>query len=208
MNRALFFDSIRPMFGPLSAEQVGGIETLLGAWEKYGTKDLRHLAYIFATVHHETGKMMVPVRECFAKTDKAARHCVRRRRYGKPEPPWGHVYYGRGRVQNTWLENYKKLRERFSVDYVHYPDLLLDNAYDAPVTIIGHLEGIWTTKRLSDYIKGDKCDYRNARRIVNGRDKARKIAKYARKYEQALLLSEDRPMEPIPIRPPVEIKCA
>ena len=208
MNRPLFFDSIRPMFGSLSAKQVGGIETLLDAWEEYGTLDLRHLAYIFATVHHETGKMMVPVRECFAKSDVSARHCVRRRRYGKSVGPFSHVYYGRGRVQNTWHANYRKLTERFGIDFEQFPDKLLANRPDARVTIIGHMEGIWTTKRLSDYIKGDKCDYRNARRIVNGRDKARKIAKYARKYEKALLLAEDKPMEPIPIRPPVEIKCA
>jgi hypothetical protein len=51
---------------------------------------------------------------------------------------------------------------------------------------LGMHEGWFTTKKLSDYIHGDKCDYLNARKIINGTDKAALIAGYARKFERIL----------------------
>lgn len=43
--------------------------------------------------------------------------------------------------------------------------------------------GRFTGKKLSDYLPGD---YVNARRIINGTDKAEQIAGYARQFEAAL----------------------
>ncbi len=48
-----------------------------------------------------------------------------------------------------------------------------------------------TGKRLSDYIKPGSVDYLNARRIVNGTDRAEQIAGYAREYERALRVGMD-----------------
>jgi hypothetical protein len=42
--------------------------------------------------------------------------------------------------------------------------------------------GIYTGKKLSDYINADKCDFLNARRIVNGTDKAELIMGYAQRF--------------------------
>jgi predicted chitinase len=194
MDSQVFFDHVRSSLfrGSLTVEQVQGMEALISAAVAYPVKDVRHLAYILGGVYHEVGARMVPVREGFAKTDAGARAAVKKlfdrgvisRNYALPVN--GVSYYGRGRIQNTHLANYQKLEKRFGKPFVSEPDLLLQSAIDAEVTVAGHMEGIWTGKSLSDYINGAKCDYRGARRIVNGTDKAALIAGYAEKFEAAL----------------------
>ncbi|MDH4984430.1 hypothetical protein QEZ47_02405 [Aminobacter anthyllidis] len=44
----------------------------------------------------------------------------------------------------------------------------------------------FTGKKLDDYIKGERCDYVCARRIVNGTDRDDDLAKYAQTFEAAL----------------------
>jgi hypothetical protein len=56
--------------------------------------------------------------------------------------------------------------------------------------LVGCLEGLFTGKKLSDYINGRKKNYKLARRVVNGNDRASLIAGYARKFEKALKKSE------------------
>jgi hypothetical protein len=46
--------------------------------------------------------------------------------------------------------------------------------------------GLFTGKKLSDYITASKTDYVNARKIINGTDKAALIAGYAKQFEQIL----------------------
>lgn len=187
LNRKVFFTYARraPFGGRLSQQQVDGMEQLLAEWEtgQYGD-DPRHLSYVLAGVFHETGGRMVPVREGFARTDAEARQVVARRKYGKPAGPYGHVYYGRGRIQNTWLENAEKLSEEFGVDLVKNPDLVLtDGLLDAKITFRGHEKGIWTGHRLSQFFNSSANDPVGARKIVNGKDKANLIAGY---YESFL----------------------
>ncbi len=194
MDRATFYSRVRSSLfgGQLSVEQVKGMDDLLGAIQAYPVVDLRHAAYILGGVYHEVGKRMVPVREGFASTDAGARAAVKSlfdrkiisRNYALPVN--GVSYYGRGRIQNTHLANYEKLQRRFGKPFVTQPDLLLDSKVDAEVTVAGHMEGIWTGKKLSDYISSTKADYVNARRIVNGTDRAAMIAGYAEKFEAAL----------------------
>lgn len=198
MDRAKFYADVRKTLfdGRLSEEQVKGMDPLLDECLKH-LNDVRHAAYVFGGVYHETGRKMTPVREGFAKSDAAARAAVSKlakkrgpnsavAKYARPAGPHGHVYYGRGRIQNTWLENYERLQKRFGKPYVAQPDMLLDSAADAEVTVVGHAEGIWTGKKLADYIGGEKADYYGARRIINGTDNAAEIATYAKKFEAAL----------------------
>jgi hypothetical protein len=57
----------------------------------------------------------------------------------------------------------------------------------AEIAVLGCKEGWFTGKKLSDYIRLDTSDFRNARRIVNGMDKADLIAGHARDYDSMLL---------------------
>lgn len=197
LHRKTFFAHLRDSLfrGRFTQAQVDGINDFLDAWEEVGTNDPRHLAYAFATNYHETGGKMQPVREGFKATDKAARAYVQRQ-YGHkgrnwycwPAGPHGHVYYGRGDVQLTWLDNYRIMSDIFGVDFVKNPDRVLQGKWSKRILIEGMIRGVsakgdFTGKSLEDYFNETTDDPINARRIVNGTDRSKLIAGY---YEHAL----------------------
>ena len=189
--------------GKLNQGQVDGMNGIIQAMREVGDGDQDTLAYALATTYHETGMRMLPVREGFGKTDWEARARVntlaRKRgpnsavaKYAKPAGPYGHVYYGRGYPQLTWLENYAKCSEEAGVDLVENPDAMLDPRISARVLIRGIMDGRWNGrgKGLDDY-EGeddflDDAEAIQARRTVNVQDKARLIAGYHRKFYNAL----------------------
>ena len=180
IDRKVFYDEVRRTLfgGKMRAEQVEGTEDLLDTWGQDYPSVLRNqLAYILATAKHETAHTMLPIRE-FGKG--------RGRKYGRPVGPFDHVYYGRGYVQLTWLENYKRAGDEIGVDLVAEPDLALDPEIAAEIIFAGMLKGWFTGRKLEDYVTLNKSDFRNARRIVNGMDRATKIANEARKFDSAL----------------------
>ena len=193
-----FFDAVRQALfdGMLRDSQVNGIKAVIDVWTKsYPSGNPRWLAYILASVYHETGRRMIPVREGFKDTDEKAREHVRnmflsgRINHDYAIPVDGISYFGRGRIQVTHLANYQKLMRRFNRDFVREPNLLLDSSIDAEVAVIGHVEGLWTRFKLADFISGLRCDYVGARQIVNGHDRAGDIANYASKFERAVRAS-------------------
>lgn len=150
------------------------------------------LAYVLATTYHETAATMQPIEEY----GHGKGH-----EYGKPDPTTGQTYYGRGYVQLTWLRNYQKAQDtvfdfnqltRGGVPFVTNADLALKPVNAAQIAINGMVHGWFTGKRLADYLTADKTDYVNARRIINGTDKAELIAGYAQQFEAAINLAEGR----------------
>lgn len=138
----------------MSSSQVVGMEGILNAFVSYGDGREKTLAYALATAYHETGRRMVPVREGFAQTDAGARRAVNRlaakrgpsssvAKYARPAGPHGNVYYGRGHVQLTWLDNYKSTGKLIDIDLVKFPDKMLDPKISARVLIEGLLDGRW-----------------------------------------------------------------
>ncbi len=177
MDRKVFYDRVRgkPFRGALSAAQVSGLGALLDAWT--GSDD-RQLAYLLATAYHETDATMQPIAE-YGKG--------KGRPYGAVDAT-GKAPYGRGYVQLTWDYNYQKadtklgLGGRLARNY----DLALQPDIAARIIVRGMLEGWFTGRKLADYIGTGKADYLNARRIINGTDKAGLIAGYAASFEDAL----------------------
>ncbi len=163
--------------GSLNQAQVNGIEAILQAINDYKLPDKRQAAYILATAYHETAKTMQPIEEVGKGKGRA---------YGAAVD--GKVYYGRGYVQLTWLANYKTMTNLLGVNLVKNPALACEPDIVAQVMMQGMARGLFTGKKLSDYISSLKCDYLNARRIINGSDKALLIAGYARVWEAALNL--------------------
>ena len=204
MNKELFFSTIKSsLFKRLSQSQVDGINGIFSAFDAVGDNDKDTLSYALATAYHETGKRMVPVREGFATTDEGARKAVNKlarqrgpksavARYAQPAGPYGHVYYGRGHVQLTWLENYKNSSADAGVDLVKDPDKMLDPVISAKVLVKGLMDGRWSGKRkgLSYYEGGDDFldnkEAADARATVNGSDKATLIAGYHKQFYDAL----------------------
>ena len=182
IDRGVFFDEVRfTLFdGTLTQGQVDGMEATLDVWLLSRLTDLRWLAYIFATSYHEVGRRMLPVREGFKTYDKDARAVVASREYGKPDPTSGEVYYGRGLVQLTWADNYRKF------DIYAAPDIALGKHAANFIQFKGMIEGIYTGKKLGDYFNETTEDWVNARRIVNALDRAEEIAGYGKKFHAAL----------------------
>ncbi len=200
MDATTFFAYARraPFGGRLTQGQIDGMNALFRCWDshKIPAPDKRHLAYILASVFHETGGRMVPVRETFASTDAGAIAALDKAykagRLGQVSKPYwrkganGKAYFGRGDIQLTHEENYKVLGERIDVDLVGNPSLALDLDISAEIAIVGMLEGLFTGKKLTDYFNLKKDDPVGARAVVNGRDKAKLIAGYYQSFLDAL----------------------
>lgn len=179
INRAPFFANIRrvPFNGSLSQTQVDGINAVLDEWEKRQLTDTRWLAYMLATDFWETARTMQAIREYGRGRGKE---------YGRPTST-GHAYYGRGLVQLTWERNYRVMGGKLGVDLVNNPDLALDLNIAVQVMFDGMMLGLFTGKRLSQYFNGKTEDWVNARRIINGTDKAQTIARIAKQFHEAIV---------------------
>ncbi|WP_043973761.1 MULTISPECIES: chitinase [Acinetobacter] len=174
------FDLLRKNFGKLSQSQVNGINFLISVLAEDQTITFAQMAYILATAWHETAKTMQPVIEY------GSEKYLKSKQY--------YPYIGYGYVQLTWLANYKRMGDYLKIDLVKNPKLALQADIAARVMIVGMKKGMFTGKRLTDYINQDKKDYINARRIINGMDKAELVAGYAEIFEQALQVSETMAM--------------
>lgn len=141
---------------------------------------LRQAAYMLATAKHETANTFAPIEE-YGKGKGLP--------YGKPDRKTGLVYFGRGYVQLTWAKNYQTMGTVLGLPLYTQPDLAL--RYDVAYKIMsyGMTHGTFTGVALSRYINEGKTDYLNARKIINGTDKADLIAGYATAIEQMLLSS-------------------
>lgn len=180
INRAQFFQSVRASLfnGVLKQSQVNALNGILDEWEaKYDNEDDRYLAYMLATNFHETATTMQPIAE-YGKG--------KGRPYGVPDPVTKQVYYGRGFVQLTWKANYDKFGKLLGIDLLNNPDLALGLKTATDIMFIGMLQGLFTGKKLADYFSATKQDWVNARRIINGTDRAQLIAGYGQKFYEAI----------------------
>mgnify|MGYP001602894403 FL=1 len=110
---------------------------------------IEQAAYVLATVKHETAGTFLPIKEFGEGKGK---------KYGLQDPTTGQTYFGRGYVQLTWAFNYERFTGLLGHDLVNNPDLALlpDVAYE--IMIEGMIKGIFTGKKLSDYMNEDKTD--------------------------------------------------
>lgn len=194
INLPNFFEQIKKngLYGRISQSQVDGMNYILEGWEASGLKDLRWLAYMLATTYHETAKTMQPIEE-YGKG--------RNRKYGKKIKMNGStystpdkIYYGRGYVQLTWYENYEKMGKALGFDLLNNPELALQPEIAMRIMIEGMTKGLtnrgdFTGKSLEDYFNGNSENPREARRIINGTDKADLIADYYSKFKRSLSFS-------------------
>lgn len=176
IDRKTFFDAVRqkPFNGSLSTSSVSNMESIIGEWERRGLTDLRWLAYMLATVLAECGRNMAPIPE----VGRGKGH-----EYGKAVN--GHVYFGRGYVQLTWDYNYRRMGTIVGVDLINNPDLALRQDVAAKILFEGMIRGSFTGKKLDDYFN-TTTDWSNARRIINGTDRASEIGNYGKQFYSAL----------------------
>ncbi len=186
-DRPTFFQAYRELFKPvsISQKQVNGIEALLTFIENDPElHDLRHIAYLLATIKHECADTWQPISEFASGKDYEGRADL-----GNIFPGDGPRFKGRGYVQITGRSNYRKFGTRFDIDLEGNPVLALDPPISYDIASVGMRLGLFTGRELADFIHEDQCDYRNARRIINRLDKADKIKGYAEKFEDILRAS-------------------
>lgn len=178
IDRKFFYQEYRNHFGSLTQSKVNALNFLLDQFETTNDFEyIRHFAYVLATIKHETADTYLPIKEYGLGRGRA---------YGRKDPQTGQAYYGRGYVQLTWKSNYKKMSDVFGVNFVNYPDYVLDPKYAWNIMAYGMNNGSFTGKKLLDFINDNKTDYVGARRIINGTDKASLIAGYARKFQNMI----------------------
>jgi hypothetical protein len=203
IDRARFFASIRKTLfaGRLQEGQVGGINAILDAWEReMAGCDRRFLAYMLATVYHETARTMAPVRETLAASDDEAiaildaawaRGKLRwvKKRYWRRDGD-GKTWLGRGLVQLTHKQNYLRLGAAIGVDLVADPGRAM--AMDVAVAILfaGMVDGLFTGRRLADCFNPARADWTAARRIITGPESAARVAGHALAFDRALALAD------------------
>lgn len=185
-------DTVGPQTVALLEQMVGRIHA--GGVDDFSTRDgtiaaivrqcraqaltlTAQIAYVLATTEWETNKTFKPVVEAYWLRNAEAWR-KRNLRY------W--PYHGRGYVQLTWKNNYQKYADLLGVDLVRQPDLACVPQHACFILVHGFRTGTFTGRRLTDYIDDMRCDYVNARRCINGLDRAHDIARLAERHARAL----------------------
>lgn len=215
MNRETFFTWVRKNIfnGRLTQSQVDGMNAILDAAEDLGVTDIRMIAYALATPVIETGGTYEPVSENlnynvsaltlkfpnrisasdaakYGRTamQKANQEAIANTIYGGE---WGKQnlgntqhgdgwrYLGRGLTQITGRRNYAKF------GYEDNPDGVSVLKTAATIMVKGMRDGSFTGKKFSDYF-GSTAQWVQARRMINGLDRAEEIAGFAQKFHNAL----------------------
>lgn len=191
----LFFDSVgKGILGPsLDQGEVDGCNAILAAMEG---SPLAWAAYALATAYHETASTMQPIKEFGGPTyftrmyDPLGARPKLSKANGNIHPGDGKKFFGRGYVQLTWRSNYEKAGKKLGIDLVNNPDLALDPKVAAKIMRQGMTDGWFTGKSFSSYlpvkVMADRAAFTKARRIINGTDKADKIAGHAMDFQHAL----------------------
>jgi predicted chitinase len=105
---------------------------------------------------------------------------------GNIRPGDGVRYCGRGYVQLTWANNYRRIGGLIGVDLLDHPERTLEPDIATRILYEGMIGGWFSGVGLGRYFNAKITDWKNARRIINGLDCAGKIAGYAKSFCEAL----------------------
>ncbi len=211
MNLKVLFNYLRkaPFGGRLSSAQVAGVQAILLECQRQGVTDWRFIAYMLATAFHETGGRMTAIRENLNytsagsiratwprhfKNDAAALPYVRNpeglanfiygvrlaETLGNTKTGDGWKYRGAGLAQITGRRNFTRY------GLADNPAGALELQKAAYILVHGSLNGVFTGRKLSDYLNGDTFDPYGARAVINGKDKAQLIATHYASFAGAL----------------------
>ena len=201
----LFFALVKQTaLGPtLDASEVSGCNAITAAMQG---APIGHAAYALATAYLETGHTMQPVLEAnWLSKPQRERYFFRMydiggdrpnvaRQLGNLSPGDGVKFCGRGYVQATGRRNYKLASDKLGVDLIADPDKAMLPDIAAQVMRMGMDEGWFTGKSLRSFLPDDGRatwgQFVQARRIINGQDRAAVIADAAVKFQDALAAGE------------------
>jgi putative chitinase len=181
-DRQAYFNYVRDVLfeGALEQVHVDGQNLILATFEnQYGgtpMHDVRWLAYMLATVFHETGYKMWP------NTEQGSQEYLQSKSY--------YPYIGRGYVHLTWEDNYRDASAKLALvddrDLVQHPELALDSLIATRIMFRGMAEGWFTGAKLGQFFDEETDNPYDARTIINGHDRASEIAAYHDQFLTAL----------------------
>lgn len=155
---------------PISRDE--SIQLIVQACLDAGINNEKQIAYVLATAEHES-QNFTALEENFGR-----KQAVDRGYQG------GEDYFGRGYAHLTHDYNYRAMGQRLGIaELEQQPQLAAQPEHAANILAVGMREGIYTGRRLDRYINDEATDYVQARRVVNGIDKADHIAGLARDWE-------------------------
>ena len=173
--------------------QVEGTEMLL---DKLMGLRTSWVAYALATTYHETAATMQPILEhggpAYFKRmyDKDGNRPHVAKTLGNTQPGDGALFAGRGYVQLTGRTNYERAAKATGYPLVGNPDLAMRPDIAAEILRAGMFEGWFTGRKFASALPAaiaTRAQFREARRIINGIDRADKIAGYAVDFQAALI---------------------
>jgi hypothetical protein len=132
------------------------------------------IAYILATAEHESDSFRTL--EEYASGDAYEG----RTKLGNTQRGDGPRFKGRGFVQLTGRLNYTRYRGTTGIKLVELPIIMMNWPALAVFTIVdGMTGGVYTGRRLDEFVNNTKQDFLNARQVVNGHNCDQKIADQA-----------------------------
>ena len=143
-------------------------------------------AYVLATAWHETGRYKY-MREIWGPTPVQRRYEGRKTTLGNVVAGDGKKFLGRGFIQITGRRNYADWSRRLGLDLVKEPEQAERPDIAVRILVEGMMLGTFTGRKLGAYVTLSKSDFINARRVVNGTDRAALIAGYAMQFDAALV---------------------
>lgn len=185
-----FFEEYRKVFNEtINSTQASGIVFLLSKFRTdTDITDIRIAAYLLATTKHETANTFQPVTERgkLSYFDQYEPPSQKAKAIGNKIKGEGYKFRGRGYAQITGRANYEKfslllLKAGFQ-NLAANPEIALQPNAAYLIMKHGILNGMFTGVGIKRYINNEKNDYINARKTVNGTDKAELIASYAEKF--------------------------
>jgi putative chitinase len=199
MNAPAFFKHLRDtkiLGSSLEQSEVDGINLILKAC-RAANWPVSWVAYALATAFHETAGTMQPIREYGSNAylcrnyDIQGKNPARAKKMGNTKPGDGVRYCGRGLVQLTWYANYLKAGRKLNIDLVNHPDLAMRPDIAARIMVEGMREGWFTGRDINDDLPATNTyatqeQFMLSRDVINGKDKAVKIAEEAMVFQHAL----------------------
>lgn len=214
-DRESFFTEFRPYHQrlrnkALTTSQVAGLEFLLTQIENDSIwQSIDHISYALGTTAHETAWTFQPINEIGSMAYFEKRygyHTAVGKRLGNDAPGEGAKYHGRGDVQLTGETNYERLELDLRKHYPHliaefeartgqkfdltdFPEQAKEPLFAYAIMAFGMYNGRFTGKAFRHFDGPNGFDHVEARRIINGKDKAAHIANVSKSFKLMLLAS-------------------